>query len=329
VVAETDVGDLAGRAGLEREISRTATHLLGAAPDQVVLVEPGALLRTPSGKIRRTATRQAFEGGSLASARPPAAVQLVRSAVSGLAAAARRRGRRSGALLYGAYAWVAAVMTGAVASALVHLPVSPPTRWRLVRAAGRALCSVTGITVHVDGVLPIRDGVVVVANHESFLDGAALLLASPEPLVFVTSTDLENHRLFGHFLRTLGCVFVERGQPGRSQQDLALLEGAVAGRRHRLMVFPEGSIVRAPGVRRFHLGAFAVATAAGCPVVPIGIRGTRDILRPGTWLPCRGTIEVVVGSPIQPDGHGFASEVALAEQARHAVARLSGEPELT
>lgn len=328
VVAETDVEDPAAREALEWQITQTATHLLGATPDQVALVTPGAVLRTPSGKIRRTDTREAFERGTLGSAPPPVALQLGRFALSSLAATGRHLGARSGALCYGAYAWLVAVLAAVVADAILQMPVSLRTRWRLVRAVGRALCSATGITIQVDGTLPTKGGGVVVANHASFLDGAVLLVASPEPLVFVASTELGNHKLFGGFLRKLGCVFVERGQPGRSEHDVANLEAVVADRRDRLLVFPEGSIVRAPGVRRFHLGAFAVATAAGCPVVPVGIRGTRDILRPGTRLPRRGQIEVVVGPPIESGADGFAAELALAEQARRAVAALSGEPEL-
>jgi 1-acyl-sn-glycerol-3-phosphate acyltransferase len=155
-----------------------------------------------------------------------------------------------------------------------------------------------------------------------------LLLASRDPVDFVTSTDLERNRLAGPLLRRLGCVFVQRDRADRSVEEVAESVRLVDG-GHRLVVFPEGSITRAPGLRAFRLGAFTIAAAAGCPVVPVGIRGTRDIVRPGTYLPRRGAVEVVVGVPILATGDDFAAHVDLAERARRAVGELSREPQIS
>ena len=43
-----------------------------------------------------------------------------------------------------------------------------------------------------------------------------------------------------------------------------------------------------PGLQAFHMGAFVVAARAGVPVVPVGVQGTRAILRAGQWFPRRG-----------------------------------------
>lgn len=122
-------------------------------------------------------------------------------------------------------------------------------------------------------------------------------------------------------------MFAHRGHAERSEEDVDVMADLVRD-GHHLVVFPEGSITLAAGLRRFHLGAFAVATAVGCPVVPIGIRGTRDILRPGTALPHHGTATVLIGSAIMPDGAGFAAEADLSDRAREGVAELSGLPRL-
>lgn len=66
----------------------------------------------------------------------------------------------------------------------------------------------------------------------------------------------------------------------RAQGDLdALIEAAQAGRR--VAVYPEGTLTRRPGLPDFKLGAFAAAVAAGVPVVPITLRGTRSMLHGG------------------------------------------------
>jgi 1-acyl-sn-glycerol-3-phosphate acyltransferase len=185
-----------------------------------------------------------------------------------------------------------------------------------------------GLDLRIWGALsPDGPPAIVVANHQSFVDALALALALPESAVFVTSSDME-HRLFiGSFLRRIGCVFVHRGRAGRSEEDVqAMIDLVRAG--HQVVVFPEGSITPVPGVRPFHLGAFAAAQAAGCPVFPIGISGTRAIVPPETYRPHRGAAVVTVGSPIVPTGEGFVDEVDLSRRARQAVAELCQLPEI-
>ena len=48
------------------------------------------------------------------------------------------------------------------------------------------------------------------------------------------------------------------------------------------------------GLLPFRLGPFMVAVRTGASVVPVVIRGTRHVLRDGTWVPRPGTIEVEV-----------------------------------
>lgn len=165
-------------------------------------------------------------------------------------------------------------------------------------------------------------------TNPSFVDALALILISPAPVVFVASTDLEARRIIGIFLRRLGCTFVDRS---RAVGSTAAVEGLanLLRRGHRLVIFPEGSISPGPGMRAFHLGAFAAAASAGCPVVPVGIRGSRDAVPPGTYLAHRGRVTVTVGLPIAPTGTDLGAQVELRDSARQAVAELSGEPDVS
>lgn len=208
-------------------------------------------------------------------------------------------------------------------------PASPRLRWSATRGTGRTIRELTGVDLRVDGDPPgPGESVVVAANHASFVDALVLLLALPGPVVFVTSDEFGAKPLIGRFLRRLGCVFVHRDPGGRTAADVSAMVGTLAGGR-TLAVFPEGSIVRAPGIRPFHLGAFAAASDAGCAVVPVGLTGTREIVRPGSFLPRRvGAVRVAFGPPLPPSGTGFAAAADLGRQARDAVAALCGEPEV-
>jgi 1-acyl-sn-glycerol-3-phosphate acyltransferase len=95
-----------------------------------------------------------------------------------------------------------------------------------------------------------------------------------------------------------------------------------------LVIFPEGRLARAPGLRAFHMGAFVVAAKTGVPTVPLAIRGTRAILRPEHYFPRRAAVDIVVGEPIRPSGSDWTAAVELQHATRDAVLELSGEPDV-
>ena len=71
------------------------------------------------------------------------------------------------------------------------------------------------------------------------------------------------------------------------------------------------------------------------PVVPIAIRGTRSILRAGSWFPRRGAVSVAIGRPIRPetlgstvDGDRWALALELRDRTGAFIGRHSGEPDL-
>jgi acyl carrier protein len=208
---------------------------------------------------------------------------------------------------------------------LAVLPLSLEVRRRVGRFLARGLCRALGISLILEGALPTGGGAfIVAANHASFVDGLVLYVVVPEPLVFVSSVEIERQPLLGRIAKAYGCIFVERGRAERSAASVEKLVGAVdAGKR--LAIFPEGSISTGSGVRMFHLGAFETAASANCPIVPIGIRGSRDILRAGSFRPYPGTVRVVVGLPISSVGADFSARVALRDEVRAAISTLCGE----
>jgi 1-acyl-sn-glycerol-3-phosphate acyltransferase len=314
------------RAALEDEIRRKAARVLGAVPDVIEIVPPGSIRRTPSRKVRRGETRDAYLSGSLQRATRPMALELAAFVGAGARPAIGRAGAIASKWGFGARAWASVVVVGVTVSALVHLPMARSLRWPLTRWGVRAVLVMTGISVRVEGRFPTTGSpAVVVSNHPSFVDAGALVYASSEPLAFVTSTDFARKPVVGSFLRRIGCVFVERGDSGRASEALAkLVEVARAG--SRLAVFPEGSISASPGVRRLHLGAFAAAAEAQCPIVPVGLVGTRAVLPPGSYLPRRGDVTVIVGNVVDPPRPDFAAEVEVAQRVRTALAGMATRP---
>lgn len=327
VIAETRAVADDARAALRSEIAATTVDLLGVPPDDVVLAPPRTVLKTSSGKIRRAASRQLYETGKIG-ARPHAVWwELARLSLRGAAPSMRRIGRAAAAVGFAAYTWVVYVALGL--ALLVLLALLPRQRWRwwAVRGSIRLLARLTGTPISVYGRahLPAQT-CIAVANHPSWIDGIVLASVLPPSFHFVVAEQL--HRgIYGFALRRLGTQFVERHQ---REQGLADTDQLVARARagQSLVIFPEGRLARAPGLRPFHLGAFVVAAEARVPAVPVAIRGTRPMLRPGHHFPRRGAIDIVIGEPIWPAGSDWDAAVELQRAARSAVLRMSGEPDV-
>ena len=90
-------------------------------------------------------------------------------------------------------------------------------------------------------------------------------------------------------------------------------------------MFPEGTFDGVPRLLPFRLGAFRAAVDAGCPVVPVAIRGARRIFPAGTWLLRPGRIEVTFGPPLRPRGPEWSEIVRLRDAARSFIAEHCGE----
>ena len=203
--------------------------------------------------------------------------------------------------------------------------------WAVARMAARGFLRLCGTPVQVRGLqnLPPPGRVhVLVVNHSSYLDGIVLAAALPRHVSFVAKRELVGQFVPRVYLRRLGAEFVERFDARQGAEDAARLAAAVAGGRS-LAFFPEGTFTPRPGLRSFHLGAFAAAAHARVPVVPVAVRGSRAWLRAGQWLPRRSPLAVVISPPILPaDGaDGFAEAVRLRDAARAEILRHCGEPE--
>jgi len=329
VVAETRETDPARIEALRATIHHLAMDLLHTAPDEIVLAPPHTVLKTSSGKIRRAACRELYERGALGTARRAVWVQFTRMTLSGLLARSRRAAHDLIRALYAGYAWTVfgAGISAAWACALL-LP-SPAWRQRAVGALARGFFGLAGIPIRVRRAEGVSTGgpVIFAANHASYLDAVVLSAVLPPGGGFVAKRELAGAVIARVFLRRLGSVFVERVDPKRSAEDARRLVDAVHGGRS-LVVFPEGTFGRAPGLRPFRMGAFIVAAETGTPLVPVAIRGTRSILRDGSWFPRRGAISVAIGEPLRPKGADWSAALALRDAAHAEILKSCGEPDL-
>ncbi|MBK1643127.1 acyl-phosphate glycerol 3-phosphate acyltransferase [Thiocapsa imhoffii] len=320
ILAETKVRDPEHRADLTRRLRERATEVLGIPPDILLLVPPRAVLKTSSGKLRRAATRERYLAGRLEEPARRPAWQLLRVGLSGL----HSRVRRFPHQLYAGYAWSVFLVLAPWFWIAIRLLPNRSRRWALARFGIRLLRRLTGLRLTVSGRahLPADSSpVILVANHESYLDGLILSEAVARPLGFVVKQELASRLIVGAFLRRMGAHFVDRFDPHSGRLESTRLAQQV-GDGTTLAMFPEGTFRAQPGLLPFRMGAFAAAAQIGVPVIPIVIRGTRALMPGDSFAPRPGTAEVIILPPLEPTGSDWAAAVALRDRARACIAEV-------
>jgi len=328
VVAETRADDEADRDRLTAAVVERISAAVDVPPDRVVLVVPGAVPKTSSGKVRRADARALFLSGGLG--RPPRTTPTQKARLAAAAAGFTLSSalRRVRLLLYAV--WLALTLPALALVARLLVSAVPRRRFAfaLARHGSRAALRLAGCRAAVLGRERLPRGPLVLAsNHASYVDVLALIALVPLDLLFVAKREVLEYPLVGAFVRRCGHLTVDRWDALQSVADTQQVEDALRG-GGAVLFFPEGTFVAATGLRPFRLGAFKAAAAAGVPVVPLALRGTRRVLR-GDWtLPRPGRIELWIGEPVLPSGTDMAALVGLRDQVKDAIAAHCGEPRL-
>jgi 1-acyl-sn-glycerol-3-phosphate acyltransferase len=172
--------------------------------------------------------------------------------------------------------------------------------------------------------IPRGRGLVVVANHASYLDPPTLMAVLPLPVRFVMKRELGRLPFLGWYVRLAGHVLIDRSDARAGAATLA--KGIERAQRLGLcpVVFPEGT--RSPDGRlaAFRTGSFALALDTGFDLLPVAILGTHAVLPKRALAPRRsGRIVVRVGEPVPVAGlEGGAGRRVLAERVRAALVAL-------
>lgn len=318
ILAESKITDPTRRAELSRRLRERATDILGLPPDELLLVPPRSVLKTSSGKLRRAATRDRYRSGQLEQRVHRPVWQLARVTLAALGA----RATRLPGTLYALHAWIVFALLAPLVWIAILLTPDATRRWSVARGGIRLLRRLTFVRLEVQGVthLPaLGQPCVLVANHQSYLDGLVLAEALGRPLGFVVKQELAGRALIATFLRRMGARFVDRFDPrAASLESVGMIRVLREG--GMLAVFPEGTFREQPGLLPFRMGAFVAAAQAGVPVVPVVLRGTRALMPGDRFRPRPGRAEVIIGAPLAPLGEDWGAAIELRDRARAFIA---------
>lgn len=176
--------------------------------------------------------------------------------------------------------------------------------------------------------IPPQGGVILVANHVSFVDWLIVMAAVRRPMFFVMWYTYYELPLVRFLFREAGVIPISS-----SKIRPKILERALQSIRTHLQegdaicIFPEGKITKNGEIGTFRPGVERMVEDTPVPVVPMALRGlwgSNFSRRPGSfwkrflYRPLRSPIQVVIGEPIPP-------ELVTAELLQQRVAQLRGD----
>lgn len=212
-----------------------------------------------------------------------------------------------------------------LAIVLARFPSLPAARRHaLVGWWSAKLLRLMGLSLHASGT-PHAGAKLVVANHVSWLDIAALHAVLPEAR-FVSKSDVKHWPLVGRLVAGAGTLFIER----ESKRDaLRVVHQSADALRagDTVAVFPEGTTGEGPVLLPFHANLLQAAIVTGTPVQPVVLRfaDARHAFSPAVEFVGDTTLAQSLWRILCARGLEAHVTVLTAEGSRHADRRALAE----
>lgn len=168
--------------------------------------------------------------------------------------------------------------------------------------------------------VPRRGGLLIAANHASYLDIPFLGCALPRQVAFLGRQDLFPSRVLNALLRWLGWIPIRHDRLDRKAvgKAMGLIKSGKA-----VVIYPEGTRSRDGRLQPGKPGIGVIVAETGCPVLPVYIQGTYAVLPVHASWPRLHPVQVVIGKPVdfsaeskQYSGKEFYQYVSRAVMAR-------------
>jgi len=235
-------------------------------------------------------------------------------------------------LLRSLFAWTAFAIATAVCGTLALFVAWIPPRghlmWPFARIWSKTFLWTGGIRIKTEGPeVPGDRPFVYVSNHESLLDIPAIFFALPRPARFLAKKILFYIPWVGWNMWLAGFIPVDRANRKRAARAID-----AAARRMQtgapILVFAEETRSPEGTLLPFQRGGFLLAMKARLPIVPVGIDGTRRLLKKGGFILTPGTVTVRWGEPIETASLHHRDRDELIRRVRAEVQRLRGGGEI-
>ena len=185
---------------------------------------------------------------------------------------------------------------------------------------------------HVDGLehLPESGPAIFCPNHTSVLDSFFLPLALSRRITYVGKAEYLDDWKTRKLFPALGMIPIDRKGGNASERALDAATGLIEAGEY-FGIYPEGTRSRTGQLFRGHTGPARLALRTGAPLIPVGIRGSRDVMPPDAKFPnLFRPVSITFGRPIsvtryagRSDDHMVLREIT--DELMFEIRSLSGQ----
>jgi 1-acyl-sn-glycerol-3-phosphate acyltransferase len=168
--------------------------------------------------------------------------------------------------------------------------------------------------------VPTNAPVILMLNHQSLIDIAAIVDSLPRSLSFrfVAKKELVRVPIFGWALYASGHIIIDRGQREKAVRSLRRAAERIRSGTS-VILFPEGTRSPTGSLRPFKSGPFHLAVEAQVPIIPVTVSGSQRITPKGSLVVHPGAVKIVYGKPIPTRGLSLADRQSLKARVRAAI----------
>ena len=164
--------------------------------------------------------------------------------------------------------------------------------------------------------IPQHGGVIVAANHQTYIDPFWLSLPIKRPTRYLAWSAAFNWPIVGQCLIWLGAwpLALEGSDPAAIRRSLQWLKEGGA-----VVIFPEGGRSSATGsLERFKAGAIRLSLEANVPILPVTIKGGNKVWPRGWRFPHPGKVVITYHPLYQPEkGPGEETRAYARRESEH------------
>ena len=197
-----------------------------------------------------------------------------------------------------------------------------------VQWAFRVVGWLSGVRLSVSGRenIPEDRPVLYISNHRSYFDVVTGYPQVKGLCGFVAKKQIEKVPSLRVWMRLLHCQFLDRDNMREGLNTIRSCVDLVKEQGVSVWICPEGTRNREKEMLPFKEGSFKIAELAGCPVIPVAISHSDEVLEQHfPWI--RAThVSMEFGKPIETGSMDRAARKALPGQVREQIQEMLDQP---
>jgi 1-acyl-sn-glycerol-3-phosphate acyltransferase len=185
---------------------------------------------------------------------------------------------------------------------------------------------------HVEGAenVPADGPAIICPNHTSVLDSFFVPAVLPRRITYVGKAEYMDSWKTKYLFPAMGMIPIDRGGGSASERALSAAQ-RVLERGELFGIYPEGTRSRDGVLYKGHTGPARLALRTGAPIIPVGIRGAREIMPPEARYPAVfRPVTIRFGTPVSVERYLDRANDRLVlrqiiDEVMFAIRELSGQ----